>query len=166
MSALQRHRPSRQRGAAAIEFAFVFTIFFGVLYGIFSYAFVMMLQQGLTQAAAEGARAIRKVDRLSFTTTDTYQTAGSTLADLSAKASLSWLPNNIATRITVASTWQTVNESVMSGTGKNITIPSSRITVTVTYPDYAKSPLLPILTLPGVGAIPQTPKDLVGKATS
>lgn len=161
------HRPTRQRGAAAIEFALIFTIFFGVLYGIFSYAFVMLLQQGLTQAAAEGARAIRKVDRLNFTNDTTYQTGASKLADLSAKAALSWLPNNIATRITVVTTWQTVTETVLSGTtGKSIGIPTSRITVVVTYPDYAKAPLLPIMILPGLGAIPQTPKDLIGKATS
>lgn len=50
----------RQRGAAAIEFALVFIIFFLVLYGIISYGVVFAIQHSLTHAANEGARAAVK----------------------------------------------------------------------------------------------------------
>ena len=46
------------------------------------------------------------------------------------------------------------------------TIPMSTITVTVTYPDYANAPLLPILNMPGYGPVPSVPQNLVGKATA
>ena len=163
-----RHRrPSRQLGAVVIEFAFVFVIFLGVLYGIFSYALVMMLQQGLVQAAAEGARATHRVDPLNFSPiNNSYQTAANILASQAAKASLDWLPTTALARITVTTTWTKVTTTVSSGSGTDYPISTNRATVVVTYPDYATAPLLPILELPGLGSIPQTPKDLIGQAIS
>jgi Flp pilus assembly protein TadG len=165
-----RHRlPSRQLGAVVIEFAFLFVIFLGVLYGIFSYALVMMLQQGLVQAAAEGARATHRIDPLNFSVSgvvNSYQTAAGALASDAAKGSLDWLPTTVTGRITVTTTWTTVKSIVHSGTGTDYTISTDRATVVVTYPDYATAPLLPIMELPGLGPIPQTPKDLIGQAIS
>jgi Flp pilus assembly protein TadG len=55
-------RPSRrsaatQRGAAAVEFALVFMAFFAIFYAVVQYGFAFLLQQSLTMAVAEGARA-------------------------------------------------------------------------------------------------------------
>lgn len=47
----------RQKGAYAVEFAFVFIIFFIVLYGIITYGLIFAAQQSLNFAAESGARA-------------------------------------------------------------------------------------------------------------
>ncbi|WKL13572.1 pilus assembly protein [Comamonas testosteroni] len=47
----------QQQGAAAIEFAIVFPIFFLIFYAIITYGLIFAAQQTLTLAAAEGARA-------------------------------------------------------------------------------------------------------------
>lgn len=47
----------RQQGAAAIEFAILFPIFFLIFYAIITYGLIFAAQQTLTLAAAEGARA-------------------------------------------------------------------------------------------------------------
>jgi len=46
-----------QEGSAAIEFALVFPLFFLIFYGIITYGLIMVAQQSVTLAAAEGARA-------------------------------------------------------------------------------------------------------------
>lgn len=46
----------RQRGAAAIEFALVITLFLVILFGVISYGSLFWVQQRLSQAAGEGAR--------------------------------------------------------------------------------------------------------------
>ena len=48
---------SRQKGAYAVEFAFVFVIFFLVLYGIITYGLIFAAQQSMNFAAESGARA-------------------------------------------------------------------------------------------------------------
>lgn len=53
-------RPRRrhdQRGAALVEFAIASTVLLVLLFGIITYGYVLSFKQGLTQAAAEGARA-------------------------------------------------------------------------------------------------------------
>lgn len=47
----------RQRGVYAIEFAFVFLFFFGLLYVAICYGLMFTLRFGLQNAAEEGARA-------------------------------------------------------------------------------------------------------------
>ena len=46
-----------QRGVAAIEFAFVFPLFFVVLYGIIAYCLILCANMALAGATQEGARA-------------------------------------------------------------------------------------------------------------
>lgn len=48
---------SRQKGAYAVEFAFVFVIFFLVLYGMITYGLIFAAQQSMNFAAESGARA-------------------------------------------------------------------------------------------------------------
>ena len=55
-----RRTPRRrddQRGAALVEFSIASVILLTLLFGIISYGYVLSFKQGLTQAAAEGARA-------------------------------------------------------------------------------------------------------------
>jgi Flp pilus assembly protein TadG len=51
------HRSRAQRGAALLEFALVAILFFMLVFGIITYAYMMSFRSSLTQAAAEGARA-------------------------------------------------------------------------------------------------------------
>lgn len=50
-------RSRSERGAAALEFALVTPILMGLLLGIISYGYMLSFRQGISQSAAEGARA-------------------------------------------------------------------------------------------------------------
>jgi Flp pilus assembly protein TadG len=50
-------RRDDQRGAALVEFAIASVVLLVLLFGIIEYGYVLSFKQGLTQAAAEGARA-------------------------------------------------------------------------------------------------------------
>lgn len=52
----QRRRHD-QRGAAVVEFSIASMVLLVLLFGIISYGYALSFKQGLTQAAAEGARA-------------------------------------------------------------------------------------------------------------
>ena len=54
--------PRKQKGAAAIEFALVFGIFFAVFYGLISYSLPLLLMQSFNQATAEAVRQSMSVD--------------------------------------------------------------------------------------------------------
>lgn len=56
-SAQAPRRRADQRGAALVEFAIASVVLLVLLFGIISYGYVLSFKQGLTQAAAEGARA-------------------------------------------------------------------------------------------------------------
>jgi Flp pilus assembly protein TadG len=161
-------RAQAQRGAAGIEFAFLFTIFFGVFYAILSYAFVTLLLQGLIQAAAEGARGAVRVDRTAFVSEAQYKTACETLAKDAVVTALSWLPAAVRTQIEgsngITYEWVDKNVPVTTGNGSE-SVGTLTLTVRVTYANYAARPLLPLLTLPGLGTIPNVPTNLVGTST-
>ena len=53
----RRSRRHDQRGSALVEFAIASVILLVLLFGIIEYGYVLSFKQGLTQAAAEGARA-------------------------------------------------------------------------------------------------------------
>lgn len=48
--------PSREEGAAAVEFALVLVLFLTLVFGIIQYAFYFFQMQATTSAAREGAR--------------------------------------------------------------------------------------------------------------
>ena len=58
--AVEKHNPGRrrhdERGAALVEFAIASVLLLVLLFGIISYGYALSFKQGLTQAAAEGAR--------------------------------------------------------------------------------------------------------------
>lgn len=53
---------SRQDGAVVVEFAIIFTLFMMVLWGILSYGMLFAVQQTITHASAEAARASISLD--------------------------------------------------------------------------------------------------------
>lgn len=158
----------RQSGAAAIEFALLFVIFFAVVYGIVSYALVMTIRQGLTQAAAESARVAVKLDQLSFTSTAAYESAVAAIVRDTALKTVDWMPDIAKAKVSspgnITTLWVVSSRTVTTG-GNPLTIGMRTLTVKVIYPDYAKAPVLPIYTFPGIGPVPAVPKDLVGTAS-
>jgi Flp pilus assembly protein TadG len=53
----EQRRRHDERGAAVVEFAIASMVLLALLFGIISYGYALSFKQGLTQAAAEGARA-------------------------------------------------------------------------------------------------------------
>lgn len=44
-------------------------------------------------------------------------------------------------------------------------VANSRITVRISYPNYRSNPVIPILTLPLIGQVPNVPQDISAEAT-
>lgn len=149
MALLSRHR---QRGAAAIEFGLIFILFFAIFYAIVSYSLAMLIMQGLSHAAEEGARAALAVDPLAYAGPAAYTDAVETAAETQAAQALAWLPDK-------------AHQQIVENNKVTATVVGNLLTVTVTYPNYATNGLIPTLTLPGVGAVPRLPTDLVGQAS-
>ncbi len=59
--------PGTQRGVYAIEFAFVFLAFFGLIYATLCYGIALTLHMGLQHAAEEGARAALRYQKVAGT---------------------------------------------------------------------------------------------------
>lgn len=145
-----------QRGAAAIEAALMFTLFFALFYAIVSYAMPMMMVQAFNHAAASGARAAVVVEPLKYADMDSYIQSGIIpRVRTVAASSLSWLPS-------------LAKEAVLGDNNGKIQVDYDEtnevLTVTIIYPQYRLAPLIPVLTLPGIGDVPRLPDDLRGMA--
>lgn len=143
---------SRQRGAVAIEFAAVFILFFAILYGMLAYCIPLLMLQSFNDAAAAGARVAVSVN--SSLTAAQYQAALQSTVTQAVTDRLSWMPSTWYTGCTAGSYLAT---PVSEG---NFT----RITVCVRYPG-GNAPLVPVLTLPGIGSVPRLPAVLQGQAS-
>lgn len=134
----------------------MFVIFFTLFYAIVSYSLPMLMVQSFNHAAATGARAAVAIEPTAFSDTDSYiqdgviprvrQVVGSSLA---------WLP-------------QTASDAVLGENNGNVDVVFDPVTgvlaVTVTYSGYQEAPMIPSLTLPGIGTVPKLPADLQGTA--
>ncbi|BBA32518.1 uncharacterized protein sS8_0553 [Methylocaldum marinum] len=138
----------RQKGAAAIEFALVFPLFFILFYGIVAYSLVMTLDQSLTHAAAEGARAAVAVDPAAFPgDAEAYKKKIEETACATVSGALAWLSNPPECKSEFQSDSATTT-----------------LLVTLKYP-YASAPLVPVLDFPLFGRIPDVPDPFVAQAT-
>jgi len=146
----------RQRGAAGVEFALLFIIFFTFFYAMVSYSLAMLLTQGLTQAAEEGVRAAIVVDPLAFRDEGSYIDRVDTVVLARVTTALSWLPNKARLVVLDQGHVQTI---VTTNAG------IKTVTVTVTYPNYSTNGLIPTLRLPKIGEVPRMPTNLVGMAS-
>ncbi|AZG16197.1 MULTISPECIES: TadE/TadG family type IV pilus assembly protein [Cupriavidus] len=143
----------RARGVAAVEFALVFPLLLAVVLGIVYYGVVLALQQVLTLAAQEGARAALR-----------YPLAvnGGTLADtldlrVSAAnlAARNTLPEAIAAQIGDGAVAQPVACTAPAGT--------QCVQVTLNLPTRALLPVIPLVPVPGTltgAAVVQLSPDL------
>ncbi|MDO9422605.1 MAG: pilus assembly protein [Methylobacter sp.] len=151
-----RRRLSRglraQSGAAAIEAALLFVIFFTLFYAIVSYSLPLLMMQAFQHAASSGARAAVAVDPA----TPDYEGAveirvRSVVGDL-----LNWLP-------------PAAHDAVLGEGNANVQVDfdqptAGMLTVTVKFTDYTGNPLIPILRFPIVGDVPKLPQDLTAHA--
>lgn len=137
-----------QRGVAAVEFAIAFPLFFAILYGIVMYCMIFLVQQSLTSAAAEGARAALVYQNATDPTSALTSRADAACAR--ALAVVSWLTH--APQCT-----QAVNVAPAGCTG-NTAMDCVQITLSYAWSTY---PLVPPLPLMGLLA----PPSLVGQAT-
>jgi Flp pilus assembly protein TadG len=155
----------QQRGAATIEFALMFVVLFVVVYATATYALMFLIQQGLTQAAAEGARAAVRLDQVTFTTPQNYESAVGVVARDAASNALTWLPAKALQAVgnNISTSWASGSKPVITG-GKAQTIVTKTLTVKVTYAGYATNPLIPSISFPGLGTLPM-PTDLVGQSS-
>jgi len=141
--------PRKQKGAAAIEFALVFVIFFAVFYGVVAYSLPLLMMQSFNQASAEGVRRAVSIDPA--TTGASYAAlVRSTAIDATSKA-LTWIP----TSLNFSTSYITAD---YTGAG-------SSLTVTIRYPSSNISNVLPFLVLPGVGQVPSLPTTLTASAS-
>lgn len=148
--------PNRQRGAAAIEFALLFLLFFVMFYALVSYAIAMLLQESFQHAAEEGARAAIAVDPLAYTSTAQYQSDGvEPRVRTTVGNALDWLPAKAKSHVLGAG-----NANVQVDLDES----SGVLTVVVAYTGYTADPLLPILSVPPIGAVPKLPANLTGTA--
>lgn len=83
-----RCRAGVQGGAAAVEFALVLMAFFAIFYAVVQYGLAFLLQQSLTMAVEEGARAALR-DAADDATRRSR-------AQATVAAALSWLPDAAA----------------------------------------------------------------------
>ena len=135
--------PRKQNGAAAIEFALVFLIFFAVFYGMVSYCLPLLMVQSFHEAVAEGLRRSVTVDPVAAGSG--YTTLVQTTAVQAASTRLVWIPSSF--------NFTAANNITALYTG-------GILTVTITYPTSQLRNVLPFLVLPGIGTVPSLPTNL------
>jgi Flp pilus assembly protein TadG len=140
--------PRKQKGAAAIEFAAVFVIFFAVFYGLVSYSLPLLMMQSFNAAATEAVRRAVALDPSSAN----YATTVKTVAQNAVLAQLSWMPAALAFDVTTDST-STYNTA------------TKLLTVTISYPQSKLTNVLPTLVLPIIGQVPSLPASLIATAS-
>ncbi len=139
--------PKKQKGAAAIEFALVFGIFFAVFYGLVSYSLPLLLMQSFNQAAAEAVRQAMSVDPIAAGTA--YPTQVTARAKNTAITQLSWIPASFQ-----------FSPDFISATYVGTTL-----TVAITYPSSNLYSAFPALVIPGVGTVPNLPTNLAARSS-
>jgi Flp pilus assembly protein TadG len=138
--------PHTQKGAAAIEFALVFVIFFAVFYGLVSYSLPLLLMQSFNNATAE---AVRQSVAISPSTAS-YQTVVPAQARLALSNQLAWIPPAFAFNV---------------ASDADVVFDGKLLRVRIRYPKSKLTQVLPVLTLPGIGDVPNLPTYLTAEAS-
>lgn len=145
-----------QRGAYAVEYAFVFPVFFLLVYGALALAVVMFMRLDLQYAAEEGARVALR-----------YQPSAATRlqkAVTEAKSRTAWMPVSPTVFADICAPGATCQPTAtpsapITACGDTLAT-ACRIVVVASY-NYAAHPVLP--SLPGFGLI--LPATLTANAT-
>lgn len=148
----QNHK-QRQRGASAVEFAFVFPVLFLLVYGVIVYSYIYVLQQSITFAAQHSAEAAAAVDPIPAT--DKNQRIIARIKSTAAEQ-LRWLPASQRARVLGENNGQVL-------IGFDTADGSSVVRVTLRFNLLN---LFPTLELPLVGSIPPLPAQLQAQASA
>ncbi|MDB5993218.1 MAG: pilus assembly protein TadE [Pseudomonas sp.] len=138
--------PRKQKGAAAIEFALVFVIFFAVFYGIVTYSLPLLLMQSFNQSTAEAVRQSVALDP----NMPGYNTAVKTVATAELKRQLAWIP--AALNFNVDTDTTAAYDGVV-------------LKVSINYPTSKLKQVIPFLNLPGIGSVPNLPATLTASSS-
>ena len=143
----------RQRGATALEFAFVFPLLFLLMYGILVYAYIFLLKESLAfvaQEAAESAVAVDPFDNQNYVD-QVRQRAQQTASSL-----LQWLPND-QRELVVGSNGELVDVDL---------VPSGEQRFVRVRLEFVVGDLFPSIPLPLVGQAPPMPDVLRAEASA
>ena len=136
----------KQKGAAAIEFAAVFVIFFGVFYALVSYSLPLLMMQSFNAATSE---AVRRSVALS-PAINNYSSLIVSQAQSVLSQQLDWMPATLA---------QDVKQYTY------VTYTAGVLRASIAYPKENLHQILPVLSLPVVGEIPRLPTYLSAEAS-
>ncbi|MBA1230461.1 pilus assembly protein [Pseudomonas viridiflava] len=142
---LPRSSAHQQKGAAAIEFAAVFVVFFAVFYGVVSYSLPLLMMQSFNAAASE---AVRRSVAISPTASNYSQLIVSQAQSV-VMSQLSWMPPSLG----------------FSSAHVHVTYTAGVLTANISYPKSRLAQVLPFLNLPGIGEIPRLPTNLSAQAS-
>jgi len=139
----------KQTGAVLIETAMVFPLFFAVVWATLGYALPFFMLQTMNHATEEAVRTAVRADPLQGSSA--YRAKLISLADAALTEKLSSLPASMENPLVHSVTVQTIAGA-------------PTLVVRVSYPDYDQNPIIPILTLPGVGPVPNLSGDLMAES--
>lgn len=146
----------KQQGVATIEMALVFTLLFAMVWAIISYTLPLILLQNMQQAVAAATRVAALVPVNSAD--HQAQVNSVVLAEL--QHQMSWLPARWLQPLDLSSS-QNITFTAQAGCPAER--PACLVTVQLRYPNYAAQPIVPGITLPGIGDVPRLPVDLVAR---
>lgn len=139
------HPPRKQHGAAAIEFALVFVIFFAVFYGLVTYSVPLLMMQSFNNATAEAVRQSVAINPgISGYNAKVISTANAAIT-----SQLAWLPPAFG----------------YSPSYTSVSFNGKVLQVRIDYPKSKLTQVLPVLTLPGIGELPNLPSTLSSVAS-
>ncbi|WAH58179.1 pilus assembly protein [Pseudomonas silvicola] len=147
---MQAGLPHKQKGAAAIEFALVFMIFFAAFYAVVAYSLPLLMMQSFNEASAEAIRQTVAIDPTTAGTGYTAQVKSTAVTAVTTVVN-KWLPT--------ALNFSSSNVSVTYAGAGNL------LTVTISYPSSNLNTIMPFLTLPGIGQVPNLPTNLTATSS-
>lgn len=145
---------TRQHGAAAVEFAFVFPILFALIYAAIVYGYVFVVNESVHFAAKEAAESAVRVDPAIAD----YEQRVTRIVRATAVESLEWMPEGQRARVIgdeAGSKVQVQFETVES---------ERALRVRLVFDVVAPRPLFPVVRLPLVGPVPPLPEHLRASA--
>lgn len=142
--------PTRQRGAAAIEFALVFVIFFAIFYALVTYSLPLLMMQSFHHATSEAVRQSIAISPTSAATPAAYVTLVRTQATSALSTQLAWIPPAFG--------FNAASDATVAFDGK-------LLKVRIDYPKSKLIRVMPVLTLPVIGAVPNLPTYLSAEAS-
>lgn len=135
---------------AAVEFALIAPLFIALVFGIISYGYMLSFRQGMSQAAAEGARVYAVAPSVTVTATGTLSTKEAAIAAIN--RSLSSYNVTCTSGGTLTKGGQNVGTCSVPSSSTQCTNNSAAkcVTVDIRY-SYRAHPLIP--SFPGLGIV-------------